>query len=148
MFIPLHKGADGFMSDGQFKEFYWPTLRKLILGLIDEGLVPSLFAEGGYGSRLEVIRDVPKGKTIWYFDYTDMAQAKEALGDVACIMGNVPVALIHTGTPEATTAYCRNLIATAGKSGGFILATGAGIERGRPENLRAMIESAKKYGMY
>ncbi|MBW1775483.1 MAG: uroporphyrinogen decarboxylase [Deltaproteobacteria bacterium] len=30
-FIPLHKGADGFMSDDQFHKFYWPTLRKVII---------------------------------------------------------------------------------------------------------------------
>ena len=27
--IPLHKGADGFMSSSQFETFYWPTLRKM-----------------------------------------------------------------------------------------------------------------------
>ena len=37
IFMPLHKGADGFLSDEQFKKFYWPTLRKVIMGLIDEG---------------------------------------------------------------------------------------------------------------
>ena len=46
-FIPLHKGADGFMSQEQFRTFYWPSLRKLIIGLVNEGLVPQLFAEGG-----------------------------------------------------------------------------------------------------
>lgn len=146
--MPLHKGADGFMSDEQFKTFYWPTLRKVILGLIDEGIVPELFAEGSYGSRLEVIRDLPRGKTIWHFDYTDMARAKEMLGDVACIKGNVPLALIQTGTPDATFSYCRQLIDTAGKGGGFILATGAGIEHGKAENIRAMIRCAKEYGIY
>ena len=27
VFIPIHKGADGFMSDADFKELYWPTLQ-------------------------------------------------------------------------------------------------------------------------
>lgn len=147
--MPIHRGADGFMSDEQFRKFYWPTLRKVILGLIEEGLVPRLFAEGGYNSRLEVIRDLPRGKTIWHFDYTDMTRAKELLGDVACIQGNVSVALIHTGTPEQTVAYCRKLIDTAGKGGGFIFSTGAGIDRGgKVENIRAMIKCAKEYGVY
>lgn len=147
--IPLHKGADGFMSDQQFETFYWPTLRKVILGLINEGLVPRLFAEGSYASRLKIIRNLPRGKTIWYFDYTDMALAKEILGDIACIMGNVPVALIHAGTEEETIAYCRKLIDTAGKGGGFILATGAGIDKkAKVENVRAMIRCAKEYGSY
>ena len=50
VFIPLHKGADGFMSNADFKKFYWPTLKATILGLINEGLVPFLFVEGGYNS--------------------------------------------------------------------------------------------------
>ena len=38
IFMPLHKGADGFLSDQQFKRFYWPTLRKVIMGLIEGGM--------------------------------------------------------------------------------------------------------------
>ena len=34
--IPLHKGADGFLSDEQFKKFYWPNFRALLVGLIEE----------------------------------------------------------------------------------------------------------------
>ena len=100
IFMPLHKGADGFLSDKQFKTFYWPTFRKVLMGLIDEGCVPCPWAEGGYNSRLEVIRDLPKGKVIWMFDLTDMARAKEILGDVACIGGNMPITLLSIGTPE------------------------------------------------
>ncbi|MBI2847869.1 MAG: uroporphyrinogen decarboxylase [Chloroflexi bacterium] len=148
--IPLHKGADGFMSDEQFKTFYWPTLLKVIQGLNKEGFVPRLFAEGGYNSRLEAVRKgLPKGKTIWHFDYTDMARAKDVLGDVACLMGNVPGALIFTGTPEEVDAYCKDLIKVAGKGGGYIIATGVGIGRGaKAENVRAMINAVKKYGVY
>jgi len=61
-FIPLHKGADGFMSEEQFKTFYWPSLRKLAIGLINEGLVPQLFAEGPTNERLEIISDLPRGR--------------------------------------------------------------------------------------
>ncbi|HEX9016586.1 MAG TPA: uroporphyrinogen decarboxylase family protein [Chloroflexota bacterium] len=146
--IPLHKGADGFMSEEQFKTLYWPTLRKVVLGLIEEGVIPRLFAEGSYNSRLEMITDLPKGKVIWHFDYTDMARAKEIIGDVACLQGNVPVSLIATGTAEQTTAYCRELIRTAGKGGGFILAGGAGFDQGRPENVHAMVDSVMDYGVY
>jgi hypothetical protein len=148
VFLPLHKGADGFMSDEQFKTFYWPTLRKVLLGLIDEGVIPFLFAEGGYGSRLEVISDLPKGKTVWLFDQTDMARAKQTIGQVACIQGNVPLSLIHAGTPAAVEEYVRGLIDTAGKGGGFILDMGAVADSGKDENLHAMIKTAKTYGVY
>lgn len=147
--MPLHKGADGFMSAAQFRTFYWPTLRKVILGLIDQGLLVRLFAEGSYNSRLDMVGDLPMGRVIWHFDYTDMTRAKEVLGGAACLQGNVPVALIHTGVPEQVEDYCRKLIETAGRGGGFILATGAGVGAGgKAENIRAMIRCAKDDGVY
>jgi hypothetical protein len=148
IFMPLHKGADGFMSEEQFKTFYWPSLKAVILGLIEEGIIPFLFAEGRYGSRLEAIMDLPKGKTMWLFDQTDMAKAKETIGTVACIEGNVPLSLMYAGTAEETAAYARNLIDTAGKGGGFILNIGAVADAGKAENLHAMIRTAKEYGRY
>ena len=147
-FIPLHKGADGFMSRDQFTTFYWPSLRKLIVGLVNEGLVPQLFAEGAYNDRLEVISDVPKGKVVWWFDRTDMKRAKETVGKVACLAGNVPLDLLCAGTPEEVKAYCRDLIDAAGREGGFILSSGAGLQGSKPENVKAMIDFSKEYKVY
>jgi hypothetical protein len=148
IFMPLHKGADGFMSDEQFKTFYWPSLRATLLGLIEEGFIPFLFAEGRFGSRLEAIMDLPKASTVWLFDQTDMARAKETIGTVACIQGNVPLSLLYAGTPEETADYVRKLIDVAGKGGGFVLDAGAVADDGKDENLRAMIETAWEYGRY
>jgi hypothetical protein len=147
-FIPLHKGADGFMSDQQFQTFYWPTLRKVIIGLANEGIVPQLFAEGGYNQRLEVISDVPKGKVVWWFDLTDMARAKKTVGQTACIAGNVPLSLLCTGSPDDVKAYCKKLVDIAGRDGGFIFSTGAGMQGSKSENVKAMIDCLKDYGSY
>jgi hypothetical protein len=148
VFMPLHKGADGFMSDRQFRTFYWPSLRKVIIGLIDAGLVPQLFAEGGYNERLDVISDLPKGTTIWWLDRTDMARAKDTVGRVACLWGNVPLDVLCTGTTDDVTRCCRTLIDTAGRDGGFILSTGAGIQGSKPANVKAMIDFSREYGVY
>ncbi|MBN2238890.1 MAG: hypothetical protein JW712_03875 [Dehalococcoidales bacterium] len=148
IFIPLHKGADAFMSDRHYKTFYWPTLKKMIEGFIDQGLVPFLFAEGEYTSRLEIIQDVPVGKTIWHFDYTDMALAKQNLSGIACIAGNVPVSILNTGTPGDIEEYCKNLIDTAGKGGGFMMTSGGVIDKARPENVKAMIDYTRNHGIY
>ncbi|NLE11655.1 MAG: uroporphyrinogen decarboxylase [Actinobacteria bacterium] len=148
IFMPLHKGADGFMSDEQFRTFYWPSLRATLIGLINEGFIPFLFAEGRYLSRLEIISDLPKASTVWLFDQTDMARAKETIGKVACIEGNVPLSLIYAGTPEETAAYARKVIDVAAQDGGFVLDTGAVAESGQDENLRAMIKTAQEYGRY
>ena len=148
VFMPLHRGADGFMSERQFNTFYWPYLKRVILGCVEQGLVPTLFAEGGYNTRLEIIRDLPKGKVIWHFDQTDMKRAKEILGDNACIMGNIPTSLLITATPNEVKAYCRKLIETAGKGGGYIMAPGATADEAKVENLKAMLEAAREFGVY
>jgi len=147
-FMPLHKGDETFMSGKQFETFYWPTFRKVLMGLIDEGLVPYPFAEGRYEARLEVIKDLPRGSTVWNFEEIDMARAKEVLGDYACIAGNVPTSLMHAGTPEDVKEYCRKLIEVCAPGGGYILTGAAGMNEGNPDNLRAIMEAAKEYGVY
>ena len=58
----LHKGADGFMSEKQFTTFYWPFLKRIVQAYFDEGFVPCLFAEGDYNSRLDIVKELPKGQ--------------------------------------------------------------------------------------
>ncbi len=147
--IPLHKGAEYFMSLEQFKTFYWPSLRKVILALIDEGLTPYLLFEGKWGSgRLEVISDIPKGKAIYHFETVDIYEAKGILGKVVCIKGNVPNSLLATGTPQEVRNYCKKLIDVVGKDGGLIMDAGGVIDEAKPENIRAMTDFTKKYGVY
>ena len=148
IFIPLHKGADGWMSEKQFAKFYWPTLKELCMGLINEGCVPLLFAEGGYNSRLEAVKDLPKGSVVWWFDQTDIFKAKEILGDTACICGNVPSSILLKGTPAEIKEHCRKLIEVVGKNGGYILTSGAIMNQAKPENIRAMMAAGKEYGVY
>jgi hypothetical protein len=148
VFIPLHKGADGFLSDEQFKTFYWPSLREVMMGMIEEGCIPFPAAEGGYNSRLEVIKDLPKGKTLWMFDQTDMARAKKILGNTACMLGNVPLDLLSVGTPQQVKEYAKKLVETAGKGGGFILSNGAFFDSVKAENLKAMMQAGREYGAY
>ncbi len=62
---------------------------------------------------------------MWLFDQTDMARAKQTVGQVACIQGNVPLSMIYAGTEQETTEYTRDLIDSAGEGGGFILDLGA-----------------------
>jgi uroporphyrinogen-III decarboxylase len=107
--------------------------------------VPYLFAEGAYGTRLETLAaDLPKGKTVWQFDHTDMRKAKEYLGGVACIQGNVPLPLLQLGTADEVKAYSRDLIDAVGPGGGFILDVGAVVDDAKPGNVEAMIQAAKE----
>ena len=148
VFMPLHRGAQGFMSKKQFETFYWPGLKATILDAIDRGFIASPFFEGYFDDRLEYLLELPKGKVICHFENTNMARAKEILGDRFCLMGNVPSSLLQCGSPTEVEDYCKDLIRNCGKGGGFILTHGSSIDEAKPANLHAMVDSVKKYGWY
>jgi uroporphyrinogen-III decarboxylase len=147
--FPLHKGADGWMSNKQFETLYWPSLKKIIDALISEGILVLIFAEGSYNTRLERVNEFPKGAVHWMFDRTDMGKAKRILGDRCSISGNVPASLLVSGTPREVKERCRTLIEICGKGGGYMLSSGtADVTEARADNVRAMMEAAKEYGVY
>lgn len=145
--IPLHKGNATFMSNEQFKRFYWPTFRQLLVELVNEGLNPVCIVEGNYTPRLDIIKDVPEGKIVYWFEHMDMIKAKEVLGGKVCIMGNVPLSILVNGTPEDVRAYCKQLIDTVGRDGGYIMSSGAVLDEAKPENVKTMIDYTKEYGI-
>lgn len=148
IWFPLHKGADGWMSQKQFETFYFPPLKKVMDAFINEGYIITLFAEGSFDTRLERFTDFPKGSIHWQFDRTDMARAKKLLGEKFSLEGNVPSSLLTTGKPGDVKEHCRKLIEVCGKGGGYILAGGAAASNPKLENLKAMVEAAKEYGVY
>ena len=146
--IPLHRGSEGFMSIKQFEKFYWPTLKGLILALIDKGQMPLVFFEGDYTSRLEYLLELPKGKVFAHFDTTDMFKAKELLNGHMCICGNVPCSLLQAGTPDDVKAHAKKLIDICGKDGGFIMSTRSPVDDAKPDTLKALIDYTIEYGVY
>ncbi len=147
IFFWLHKGADSFMSVPDFQEFYWPTLKAVILGLVEQGIVPVMFVQGSYNKRLEVIadRDIPAGTVLWWFDQTDMALAKQALAGQGCIAGNVPSALLALATPGEVEEYVTRLLDTCARDGGFFLRNGASLDDAKAANLKAMIDTGRDW---
>lgn len=146
--IWMHKGSEGFMSDQHYKTFYWPFLKRAIEGLVDMGVIPVVYCEGDDTPRLEYFAEVPPGKVIFHFAQMDMAKAKAVLGGIAAISGNLPNRLMVTGTPDDIKEYCKKLIDTCGKDGGYIMDTSALLDEAKPENVKAMFEFTREYGIY
>jgi hypothetical protein len=146
--IPLHFGSEGFCSLKQFETFYWPTLKELIVELIERGFTPAVMTEGDYTSRLEYLLEIPKGKAFLHFDNTDMFRAKDVLGGHLCISGNVPVTLLAVGTPDEVRDIAKQLIDYCGRDGGFVMSSRTPVDDARPENLKALIDFTIEYGRY
>lgn len=104
--------------------------------------------QGNYDTRLEYLTDLPKGKIAGIFDTTDIFRAKEIIGDTMCILGNMPVSLLKTGTPEQIKDYSRKLIDVVGKGGGFIMSSRGVLDDAEPELVKIWGEYTKEYGVY
>jgi uroporphyrinogen-III decarboxylase len=149
VYIPMHRGAAGFMSDTQFQEFYWPCLKALFMGLIDAGYTPMPLFEGDYTPRLDYLAQLPPGKIVGHFDKIDRKKAKEMIGDVMCFWGNVPPSLLCTGTARDVKDDVKELIDIFGDNGGLIIDCSNGIpDEAKPENVQAMTEAVMEYGVY
>ena len=147
VFIPIHWAPDAFMSPKHFETFWWPSFRKVMMGLIDAGLIPMPLWEADCTKRLEIIKDVPAGKCIYWFERTDMVKAHEVLGDVVALRGNLSPSLMTTGNPEQVDAAVKYLVDNVWNKGGkLILDCAFGLPDETPvENVRAMFDAARKY---
>ncbi len=147
--MPLHRGSDGFLSIPQFERFYWPQLRKLIVTFADNGISVGVFYEGVWDKRLSYLAELPKGKTVGWFQASDIFRVKEVLGDTMCIIGGMPNSLLQGGTVEEVRAYTKRLCKDVGKGGGYIMSVGVGEMSGcKPELVKAWVDATKEYGVY
>jgi hypothetical protein len=147
IFIPVHKGAGGLMSNEQFEEFWWPSMREVMVALIDEGFTPYLYTEGIYTDRLPIIKDIPRGKAIYHIE-SDIFKAKEILGDTVCLTGGPPAAMMNAGTPQQVADYTKKLIDVIGEGGGFMMDAEVPLITAKVENIEAMTKTVMKYGVY
>jgi hypothetical protein len=148
VFIPLHMNE--YLSPTLYNEFYWPTLKEVILRLLDEGVQSRVFFEGHHDHHLESILELPRGWGIAHFEKTDIVRAKEVLKDNCSIAGGLPISMVINGTPESIDAFIKDLFDKVKPGGGFILAPSISTAPvGTPyENIHAVIQAVEKYGYY
>ena len=146
VFMALHKGMDGFMSDEHYREYYWDHLQKIICAIIEANKIPYIFTEGKYNSRLDCLKEVPEGKVLYHFEEVDMVEAKKKLGGIACISGGFPNYLLNYGTRQEVVDECKRLIDACAPGGGYIFETAYGMDYAKRENVEAMFETVHTYG--
>jgi uroporphyrinogen-III decarboxylase len=153
--IFLQMGLCGmpYISPGVFDEFVYPYMKKQADMAVRRGFKVHFHLDGDMTLVLDQLSHIadglPKGRILLDFEKTDMAVAKQALGDKVCIYGNVPAAKMVYGSPQEVDEYCRDLIQRCAPGGGFILGTECEVPwDAKPENVRAMITAAEKYGVY
>ena len=148
VFMALHKGMDGFMSDEHYREYYWSHLQKIIEAIIEVGKIPYIFTEGKYNSRLDCLAEVPVGKVFYHFAEVDMALATSKLGKIACIGGGFSPYLLNYCSKQEVIDECKRLLDICAPGGGFVFETAYGMDYAKDENVEAMFDTVRTYGKY
>lgn len=79
----------------------------------------------------------------------DIVQVKRRWGDKICLLGNVDVHTLSSGTADDVRREVRHLLAHVAPEGGYILSSGNSLPSyARPENVRVLIDTLKEYGTY
>jgi hypothetical protein len=144
--MPLWRGDPTFMSETQFKKFYWPGLKKALQTHVDLGYIPVPFFEAPFGDRLKYMLELPKGKVIASIDAADAAIAKKLLGGHTCLLVRCPQAC-KVWSLNQLDSFLKDLIDKCGKQGGLIIIIFM------PDNvpakdMQAMLASFKEYARY
>jgi hypothetical protein len=112
-FIPMHKGAGGFMSNEQFSKFYWPTFKALIDECVAAGITPMPLFEGDYTPRLEFLAELPPGNAALRPHRSQgFRRSRRAL----CFWGNVPSSC-SSPAPSAGQGRRQELVDLFGETG-------------------------------
>lgn len=150
VFIPMHKGMDGFMSPQQYRDLYWAPFLKLIKGIVDLGAVPVLYTEGRYATRVQTIKEglmqLPKGSCILHFEHGDFVSLKKEFEGIVCLSGGMPVNTLAFGSRQEVIDRVKYLVDNVAAGGGYLFNASAVVDNAKRENIEAMFETAHLYG--
>jgi len=142
-------GSASLISPTHFKEFVAPYLKRISDHVHKTG--------GGLPAVLHICgKTTPNWKAmleaefdIWSLDNVDLGQAKASVGHRVALVGNVTPANLLKNTPEEIDAEAREICQKMGDLRGFILGSGCEVPINTPpENIDALITSARKYGRF
>ena len=152
--IQGHMANAGTVSPAFFREFV-QAYEKRVIDAIHAGGAFSVYHNCGQAKRLygnyrelgmtvwETVSEPPAGDN-------KLAEAKAALGDKICLLGNLDqIHFLKTASPAEVAERARQIMAVGKPGGRYIFAASDFLETGTPrENVVAMIEAARQEGSY
>lgn len=140
------------MSPKHFREFVLPYLQEVVDVAKEKGVPFIKHTDGNIWSIIDDIIDtgIDALDPLEPMADMDIGKVKELYGDRIAVAGNVDCSeLLSRGTPEEVVEAVKETIAKASPDGGHILASSNSIHPAvKPENYKAMLKAAKRYGQY
>ncbi len=131
-----------------YRKYAFPYEKRMVDDLKARGII---LANHICGNTIPIINDfVATGAQILEIDHkTDPHKAKEAGRGKTCFLGNIDTSLLATGNPTQVEDICKQTLAIMAPDSGFILGPGCAMGSETPaDNMHALVESAKKFGVY
>lgn len=160
----IEAGADGiingadyaykngpFMSPKLFEKIIFPELKRETQAFKKLGAFVVLHSDGDIRPLLRYIVDsgVDGVHPLDPLAGIDIGEIKEKYGDRICLVGNISLRTLNTGTLNDVAKETITCIDKASVGGGHILTTSNVVDVGvKFENFMKMIEIARKYGRY
>ena len=136
----------------QFEEFVYPYYKRLADNANKYDAKLLLHTDGNIEQEIPLIikAGVHAIEPMEYEAGMRLKPVKEKYGDKIALIGNVPASdALSVGTVEDTIRITKECIRDAAPGGGYILGTGADLIGSiKPQNLKAMLDTAEKYGKY
>jgi hypothetical protein len=145
----MHRGCVPFVNPGQFHSHYWPTLKPIIEEFWKHGHQTLFYAEGSWDHHYDSFAELPDRSIVFHADRGDIFKAHAKFGHKFCLSGGISNVLLSYGKPDEVRAQCKKVIDGVAKDGGYILDSSAIMQDDTSiENLRAMTEFVREYGVY
>jgi uroporphyrinogen-III decarboxylase len=107
------------------------------------------YAEGEWNANLKSFAELPERSIVYHVDRGDIFEVHRALGDKFCISGGIRNDVLAFGTPDDVRECCKKVIDGVARDGGYIMDASAIMQDDtKPENLRAMTDFTREYGVY
>jgi uroporphyrinogen-III decarboxylase len=152
--IQGHIANAGSVGTDYFMEYVFPYEQRLIRGIHEAGAFSVYHNCGRARAFYSIYREL--GMTVWETvspppqGDNDLAEAKAAMGDRICLLGNLDqIRFLKTATPEEVDAATREIVRTGKPGGRYLFAASDFLEKNTPiANVRAMLDAARDEGIY
>jgi len=145
----MHRGCVPFFSQKHFDKFYWPTLKPIIEEIWANGHQVLFYAEGNWNAHLNAFAELPDGSIVYHVDQADIFEVHRTIGHKFCISGGIPNFLLSYGTLKEVRECCKKVIDGVAGDGGYIMDASAIVQDdAKVENIKAMTEFTREYGVY
>lgn len=145
----MHRGCVPFVTKEHFEKIYWPTFKPIVEELWKNGHQVLFYAEGSWDAHLDSFAELPDQSIVYHVDMGDIFEVHKKIGHKFCISGGIPNYLLSMGTPEEVRDCCKKVIDGVAGDGGYIMDASAIVQNdAKVENIKAMTDFTREYGVY